>query len=209
VVGVEAVVGYLTVYLLRGAHRVANSAFDALVDRLARAVETRLGSGALDDLARNPRDPITRNHIRRQVEAQAAVDSEFASALEAMVAELDRQGGQAVINEVYAEHNVQVFGSGMAAGRDLVYAPTDVRIPDPSDLSGAPGWVKLFLTAGFVTAVTGIGIFFYTLLTDMPDLNDPSFGETPRGIPIAFAVFFVGFGIAATGAIGRALSKQR
>lgn len=52
-------------------------------------------------------------------------------------------------------------------------------------------------------------IFGYTLFTGMPDLNDPDFGDTPAGIPLAFGVFFAGFVILGVGSIGRALSKRR
>jgi hypothetical protein len=93
----------------------------------------------------------------------------------------------------------------MAAGRDLTY----VHVPDPSDLSGASGWVKTSIVLGAIFAVGGLMIFFYTLFTDMPDLGDPDFGETPDGIPLAFGVFFVGFILMGIGSMGRAFSKRR
>ena len=208
-VGVEAVLGYLTVYLLRGAGRVADSVFDALVNRLVQTVEARLGSGAVDELSTNPRDPTTRDQIRRQVNAQMAVDPEFASTLKTLVDELDRQGGQDIINQVYARNNLQIINSPGAwqAGRDINV--TDINVPDPTDVSDAPGWVKLCLVAGPLIAISGLGIFFYTLFTGMnTNLEDPHFGETPSGIPIAFGVFFVGLVISAIGGLGRAVSSK-
>ena len=206
---VEVVVGYLTVHLLRGARHVADRTIESLLDRLAKLVEARLGPGPLDTLAGNPADAATQTQVRRNIEAAARTDPAFAQELDALRAELDQRGGREIINQVYAQMNVQAFDHGMAAGRDLIYAPTDFNVPDPSDLSGAPAWVKLFIGLGFLTCVTGLGIFFYTLFTDMPDLNDPDFGETPPGIPLAFGIFFVGFAIVAIGSIGRAMSKRR
>ena len=206
---VEAALGYLTVRFLRGAGQVANAAVDSLLDRLAGVVASRIGSQSLDELAAQPRNDETREKIGRNIAARANVDPTFNSALKELVAELDELGGRQLVNEVYAQYSIQAIGAGsIAAGRDVIYAPTDVHVPDPTDISGAPGWVKLFIGVGFLTCVAGLGIFFYTLFTDMPDLNDPNFGETPSGIPIAFGVFFVGFAIAAIGSIGRAMSRR-
>ena len=43
----------------------------------------------------------------------------------------------------------------------------------------------------------------------MPDLDDPNFGETPSGIPLAAGVFFAGFLLLGIASIGRAFSKRR
>ena len=120
-----------------------------------------------------------------------------------VVAELDRMGGRNVINNVNAQLNVQAIGGGIAVGGDYV------NVPDPSDLSGAPAWVKGTIALGLLLAVAGLGIFGYTLFTDMPDLDDPNFGETPEGIPLAAGVFFAGFVLMGIASIGRAFSKRR
>jgi hypothetical protein len=110
-----------------------------------------------------------------------------------------------LVNEVYARNNVQAFDHGMAIGRDFNY----FHAPDPNDLSGAPLWVKFLIALGTVVAVAGICIFGYTLFTDMPDIGDPDFGEVPRGIPLAFGVFFAGFVLLGIGALGRTFSNRR
>jgi hypothetical protein len=69
--------------------------------------------------------------------------------------------------------------------------------------------VKFCIALGSLVAVSGLGVFFYTLFTVNTDLNDPNFGETPPGIPLAFGIFFVGFVLLGIGSIGRAMSKRR
>jgi hypothetical protein len=198
------VVGYLTVALARGARHLADRAFDTLLDRLAHTIESRLGSEPAETLKRHPGESESESRVSRDLQVAMRVDDSFAREITRLVSELDRRGGQEIVNSVYAQMNVQAFGHGMAAGRDLTY----VNVPDPSDLSGAPGWVKLFIALGAIFAVTGMFIFGYTLFSDMPELNDPDFGETPEGIPLAFGVFFVGFVLLGIGSIGRSFSKR-
>ena len=131
------VVGYLTVALARGAGRLADRAFDGLLDRLAGEIQRRLGSEPADTLTRHPDDPASRQQIARDLQVAMRMDPNFARDLQELVAELDSRGGREIINNVNAQLNVQTFGGGMAAGRDLTY----VNVPDPSDLSGAPAWV--------------------------------------------------------------------
>jgi hypothetical protein len=212
VIGAEPVVGYLTVYLMRGARQVADQAFDALLKRLARLVEDRIGPGPLDDLAKNPKDPATQTDIRRTIESQAMLDPSFASALRGLVAELDAHGGQSVIAQTYAridqpnaQIGVQVVGPG--AGRDYVYAPANFKVSDPSDLSDTPAWAKFLIVAGMLTAIAGLGIFFFTMFNDASSPSRDIGGPTPHDY-LGFEVFFVGFVITAVGSIGRAMSNR-
>lgn len=199
------VVGYLVVALARGAERLADRAFDSLLDRLAGAIESRLGREPADTLTYHSGDPESEKRVARDLQVAMRMDPAFARALESLVQELDERGGRQIVNNVRAQVNVQAIEGGMAAGRDITY----MHVPDPSDLSGAPGWVKTSIVLGSIFAVGGLLIFFYTLFTDVPDLNDPDFGETPDGIPLAFGVFFVGFILMGIGSMGRAFSKRR
>jgi hypothetical protein len=54
------VVGYLTAFLLRGARRLADRAFESGLDRLADVVESRIGRRSLDRLEENPAMPTSR-----------------------------------------------------------------------------------------------------------------------------------------------------
>jgi hypothetical protein len=49
----------------------------------------------------------------------------------------------------------------------------------------------------------------YAQMNVTQDLDDPNFGKTPAGIPIAAGVFFLGFIILGIGSMGRAMSKRR
>jgi hypothetical protein len=200
------VVGYVTAWLFRGARQLADSAVESLLDRLARLVERRLGHRPIDALEQRPHDAETRNRVGASVAEQARRDPTFARELSQLVAELDRRGARQIINQVNAQVNLQAFDHGIVVGRDY----NVVDVPDPSDLSGAPVWVKLFLALGAAVCVTGLFIFGYTMFTDTPDLSDPSsFGDVPRGIPLAAGVFFAGFLITGIGTFGRAMSKRR
>jgi hypothetical protein len=199
------IVGYVTAALLRGGKHVADKAVDALLDRLTNVIVDRMGPGPVDRLRRNPQDEQVQREVGLTIDGATSVDASFAKDLAALVAELDRRGGRQMINQVYAQMNVQAFDHGMAAGRDFNY----FHAPDPSDMSDAPGWVKLCVVVGMVLALAGFFIFGYTLFTDTPDLDDPDFGKTPAGIPIAAGVFFLGFIILGIGSMGRAMSKRR
>ena len=199
------IVGYLTAALLRGGRRVADRAVDALLDRLTGLVADRMGPGPVDRLGKHPRDETVQREVGLTIDGATSVDGNFARELAELVAELDRRGGRQMINEVYAQMNVQAFDHGVAIGRDFNY----FHAPDPTDMSDAPAWVKLCAVLGSMLAVAGMFIFGYTLFTDNPSFDDPRFGETPDGIPIAFGVFFLGFVILGIGSLGRSLSRRR
>jgi hypothetical protein len=198
------IVGYLTAALARGGRRVADRAVDALLDRLVDLVQERVGSGPIEALGRRPGDETAEAWVAGSIDATARADPALGRELSAVIAELDRHGGRGLVNQVYAEMNVQAIGGGVAVGRDFTY----LNAPDPSDLSDAPLWAKTCIALGFALAVAGLGIFFYTLFTGIPDAGEPGFGETPPGIPLAFGVFFVGFILVGIGSVGRAMSRR-
>lgn len=199
------IVGYLTAALVRASQRWGDRTLDSMLDRLAALVARRLGRQPLDRLARNPTDSSVQREVGLTIDGAVSVDKAFERELSKLVTELDRRGGRQVINQVYAQMNVQAFDHGIAVGGDFNY----FNVPDPTDLSTAAWWVKFCVVVGAVTAISGLFIFGYTLFTDMPDLNDPDFGETPPGIPLAFGVFFIGFVILGIGSLGRAMSRRR
>lgn len=198
------IVGYLTAALLRGGRRIADRTVDSLLDRLTGLVADRMGPGPLDRLRKYPRDDTAQREVGLTIDGAVSVDANFARELAALVAELDRHGGREMINEVYAQTNVQAFDHGMAIGRDFNY----FNVPDPDDMSDAPGWVKLCIVLGSVVTTVGMFMFGYTLFTDNPAPGDPNFGEVPAGIPTAVGVFFLGFVILGIASIGHSLSKR-
>ena len=164
-----------------------------------------MGRAPLDRLAGDPRDETTQRELGLTIEGAVSVDRGFARELSGLIGELDRRGGRQLLNQVYADMNVQAFDHGIAVGRDFNY----FHAPDPTDYSRAPGWVKLCVVLGSVLALAGMFIFGYTLFTGIPNPGEPGFGDTPPGIPLAFGVFFAGFVLLAIGSIGRALSRHR
>jgi hypothetical protein len=199
------VVGYLTAAVLGAGKRWADRGLDSLLDRLTALVVARMGPGPLKRLSGSPGDEQVQREVGLTIDGAVSVDPAFAAELAEVIAALDRRGGRQIVNEVYAQMNVQAFDQGVAIGRDFNY----FKVPDPTDYSGDPAWVKVCIVLGSVLAVAAFGIFGYTLFTDNPALSDPNFGETPSGIPIAGAVFFLGFLILGMASLGHGLSKRR
>ena len=199
------VVGYLTAALLGAGKRWADRRLDSLLDSLTGLVQEKLGTRPVDNLRDTPTDPQAQRDLELVIDGAIARDQAFRAEVSRLVRELDQRNGRQLLNQVYANTNMQAFDNGMVVGRDFNY----FSAPDPSDLSGAPGWVKAFLVIGALFAMGGLAIFFITLFTQIPDLGDPDFGQTPPGIPLAFGVFFVGFVLMGIASIGRSLSKRR
>ena len=199
------VVGYLTAAVIGAGKRWGDKKLDQLLDRLTGLVAGRMGRQPLDQLRRDPKNPTVQRDLGLTLDGATRVDPTFAQQLAEVVAALDQRGGREMVNTVYADMNVQAFDHGIAVGGNFNY----FNAPDPSDISDAPAWVKVCIVLGSVLAVAGMFIFGYTLFTDMPDLGDPDFGETPPGIPLAFGVFFAGFVVLGVASLGRALSKRR
>jgi hypothetical protein len=199
------IVAYLTAYLLKGGRRLADRTLESLLERLVQRVAERLGPSPVNALKTRPGDPANSALVQDEIDDAMRVDPVFGAEMTKLIDSLNRRGGQRFVNQVFAQSNVQSFGSGPAVGRDLIYAPP---APSESDISDAPGWVKLFFVIGVGLCLTGFGLFGYTLLTWNPEVTDPNFGETPPGIARAAAVFFVGFVVVAVAAIGRATSKR-
>jgi hypothetical protein len=199
------VVGYLTAALVRAGRRLADRTIDALLDQLTSLVRRRLGQDSLERLAADPRDEQAQRDVGLTIDGAARVDAGFGRELAALVERLDRRGGRQVLNQVYADMNVQAFDHGVAVGRDFNY----FHAPDPADYSDAAAWVKGLIVVGSLLAVAGMGLFGYTLFTGIPEPGDPDFGQTPAGFGIAAAVFFAGFVMLGIAALGRGLSRRR
>ena len=199
------VVGYLTAALLRAGKRWGDRTLDQLLDRLTSLVAHRMGRAPLDRLAGNPRSAEVQRDVGLTIDGAVRIDRGFARELAELISALDQHGGRQLVNNVYAQMNVQAFDHGIAVGGDFNY----FSAPDPSDISDAPGWVKVCVVLGSVLAVTGLFIFGYTLFTDMPEVGDSDFNDIPPGIPLAAGVFFAGFVIFGIASLGRAMSKRR
>lgn len=198
------VVGYLTVALTRAGKRLSDKALDRLLDRLTDVVAARMGDAPIARVATQPRSTEVQREVGQAFDRQIRVDEWFRHEVSDLVAELDRHGGRQLVNNVYAQMNVQAFDHGVAVGRDFNY----FHAPDPNDLSQVRPWVKVFIVVGTVLALAGFAIFGYTLFTGMPEVGDPDFGEVPAGIPLAAGVFFAGFVVLAAASVGRGMSQR-
>jgi len=199
------IVGYLTAAVVGAGKRWVDRTVDRLLDQLTAKVTGRIGRGAFDRLAQNPRGAEIQRELGLTIDGAISGDRAFARDIAKIIAELDKRGGRKIINQVYAENNVQAFDHGIAVGGDFNYFHT----PDRSDLSGTPLWSRFFIVLGTIVALSGMAIFFYTLFTGIPDFGEEGFGETPAGIPLAFGVFFTGFVLLAIGSLGASMSKKR
>ncbi len=207
VIEVGAVVGYLASQLLRGTRKTASMAVEELLDELAGVVTAELGGKSLAGLRERPRDAHVRKRLGDRISAAARQDPMFADQLAHLLAELDTEGGPWFFNHVQAHTNAQAFGGGHAVVGNL----TIVDMPNPNDLTGAPGWVKFFIGLGGLVCLAGMAIFGYTLFTDVAEANvnaPPTLGPPP-GIVMAAAVFFAGFVMLGIGAFGRSVSHDR
>jgi hypothetical protein len=199
------IVGYLTAAGVSAGKRWADRRFDALLDRLTAVVRNRMGDRTLDRLARNPRDERVQREVGLTIDGALSVDRTFARELAKLIAKLDDRGGRQILNQVYAEMNVQAFDHGVAIGGDFYH----FAAADPTDYSRDAVWIKLFMSVGSIVAIVAFGIFGYSLFTANTDLNSPDFGQPPPGIALAGALFFVALLLVSLASLGHALSKRR
>jgi hypothetical protein len=199
--------GYLAVAATRAAGRVFDKAVDGLFDRLSQRVAQRLGWQAVASINAQPGNVAQHKQVGQGIEAVARLDSQFAAELAELQRKLDQRVGRQVINNVVAHTNIQAFGGGSAYGGHHY----ELNVPDPTDYSKAPAWVKLLTVVGIVIALVGFGMAFLGILgfigsvpnaspTDLPD-----FGNVLPG----FGLFFVGLVVLIIANVGKAMSKRR
>jgi len=137
--------GYLAVAATRATGRVFDKAVDGLFDRLAQRVAQRLGGQAVAAISANPGDRQQQRQVGQGIETVAKVDSQFAAELAQLQDRLDRLVGRQLINTVHAETNIQAFGGNAYGGHHYEY-----NVPDPTDYSKAPSWVRVLLVVAAV-----------------------------------------------------------
>jgi hypothetical protein len=196
--------GYLAVAATRAAGRVFDKTVDALFDRLAQHVAQRLGWQAVGSINDNPGDVKLQRRVGQGIDAVARVDSQFAAELARTQDRLDQLVGRQLINVVNAQTNVQAFGGGSAYGGHHF----EYNVPDPTDYSGAPAWVKVLIVAGLGIALVGFGMAFVGILRFIGGASDPTPANLGTAIP-GFGLFFVGLVVLAIANLGRSLSRRR
>lgn len=199
--------GYLAVAATRAAGRVFDKTVDALFDRLAQRVGQRLGGQAVAAINANPGDRQRQRQVGQGIEAVARVDPQYAAELAHLQRRLDELVGRQLINVVHAQTSVQAFHGGNAYGGHHY----EYSVPDPTDYSKAPVWVKVLIVIGIVIALFGFGMVlvgilgFINSVPDSPPDRLPDFGSVLRG----FGVFFAGLIILTIANVGKVLSRRR
>ena len=199
--------GYLAVAATRAVGRVFDKTVDGLFDRLAQNVAQRLGWQAVESINANPGNVQQQRRVGQGIDAVARVDSQFAAELSRLQDRLDQMVGRQPINVVNAQTNVQAFGGGSAYGGHHY----EYNVPDPTDYSRAPAWVKAMIVAGIGIALAGFGMAFVGILgfiggvPDSSPTNLPDFGSALPG----FGLFFVGIVVLVIANVGRVLSRRR
>lgn len=201
------VVGYLVARLLGGAKRFADKKIDHLLEQLYERVWQRVGAEkALDRLAADPQNQVAQEWARASIEQAADHDPAFGHDLARLQGRLQRAAPDLL---VYAPGADTVVGVNSGY---LIKGPVTIHhhgAGGAQDWSEAGVGVKALAAAGVLLCIAGLGIFGFTLFSDMPDIGDPDFGEVPAGIPIAAAVFFSGFVLAAIASIAHGLRSRR
>jgi hypothetical protein len=198
--------GYLAVAATRGAGRVFDKAVDGLFDRLAQRVAQRLGGQAVAAINARPGDREQQRRVGQGIEAIAGVDGQFAAELADLQRRLDSAVGRQLINTVYAQTSVQAFGGNAYGGGHYEY-----NVPDPTDYSKAPAWVKVLTVLGIAVTLVGFGLAavnvlgFITSIPDMTESDRPDFGNFALGFEVSFA----GMVILAIAGLGKVMSKKK
>ncbi|MGH3449926.1 MAG: hypothetical protein ACRDQW_04205 [Haloechinothrix sp.] len=203
------IAGYLAVAAARSAGRFVDRKIDGVLDRLSERVATRLGVRPVTDIARDPRNMQVQHQVGRAIEATAATDAKFAREIARLQADLDRQHGRALINDVRAGVNIQAIGGGDAVGGNLY--KTYIHGSHEHDYSGAPMWVKVLIWIGVLISLVGFGILAVTFVGIFGEAAGGGAPDPPSfdNVGLGFGVFFAGLVLQAIGAMGKATSRPR
>jgi hypothetical protein len=180
---IEAVVGYLAVWLLKGGRRFVDRRFDEALEGLwERAVDglRRSGHGhELREFRRRPLNAYTRDSLEISLQEAMSQNAALAASLERNVRYLDSRDGRRVIAAVEM---------------------------DP--ITSKVWWVVALVVLAAVLAFSGFGLFFYAIYQESQET-----GPSPPGIPPnaarGFGLFFAGLCVLALSGIAHALTKTR
>jgi len=197
--------GYLAVAATRTTGRVFDEDVDALLDRLSKRVEERLGGRAVADVELHPGDTDRRLRLGRGIDAVARTDPQLAREFVSLQDELDRKVGRQLIDALLP----------------ATIPTTDDATPDavtPSIVDGptAPRWIRALVVAGVLVCLVGFAMALVGLIGVIGSMStalgkDPAPGDTPTlgtALP-GFGVFFVGVAIIVAGNVGRAVAQRR
>lgn len=198
------IVGYLTAAVIGAGKRWVDRKLDALLEQLTSRVAKSIGRDEVDQLASNPKDESIQRELSLAIDTAMHRDQALARELSRLVAKLDKRGGRKLINQVYAQNNLQAFDQGVVIGGDVNY----FHGVDHNDLSGAPTWVKLFMVLGTLLFMAGMAVLLYAFFTDPFNTSGAGINFSAEAV-LAFGICFTGVFFLTVAGVGRALSRRR
>jgi hypothetical protein len=204
-------VGYLTVFLLRGSRRFADRTFDKLLDKLAGRLVDGLGQEPLNDLRTGPGKPEVEEWVASRLDGAMRNNPKLARDLGNVVDELDARGGWGIVQNVYAhEIGGSVIGGHLTIGDHSTFVGGDyVYAPHPNDFSGAPLVAKVLVGIGVVLLLAGVALAGVALYDYSQQPPGPRPAGMPAGLPQAAVVFFSGLVAMAIGGVVKSFSPDR
>lgn len=198
------IVGYLVAKLMGTGRRFADRQVDKLLDALTQRVWHRIGGDrALEQLSRDPQNDVAQEWARASIAQAAQVDPQFAAELARLQRQLQQRAPDLLVYAPGAETVVGV-NSGY-----LIRGPVTINQgPRVDDWSDASTGVKALAAFAILLCIAGLGLFGAAVLGDHPDPGEPGFGDMPAGIPVAGAVFFAGFVLAAIASIAHSFKRR-
>jgi hypothetical protein len=204
-------VGYLTVFLLRGSRRFADRTFDKLLDKLAGRLVDGLGQKPLRDLRTGPGNPQVEQWVASGLDDAMRSNPKLAHDLGKVVNDLNARGGWGIVQSVYAnEIGGSVIGGHLIIGDRSTYVGGDyIYAPHPHDFTGAPLVAKVLVGIGVVLLLAGVALAGVALYDYSQQPPGPRPAGMPDGLPQAAVVFFSGLVAMAIGGVVKAFSPDR
>lgn len=201
------IVGYLVAKLMGSTRRFADRQVDKLLDSLTQRVWSRIGGDrALERLARDPQNDVAQEWARASIERAAAADPAFAAELARLQRQLEQRAPDLLVYAPGADTVVGVNSGYLIRGPVTINQRFGSSADDWSDASPA---VKALAAFAILLCLGGIGLFGVAIFGHNPEPNDPGFADIPEGVPIAAAVFFAGFVLAAIASIAHGFGRRQ
>lgn len=207
------VVGYLSSWLIQGVGRLANRQLDNTFSALYDRVAARLGRSATDALANAPHSDQQKQILATQVAATSQRDPSFAAELAQLINQIERLGGQQILNQNRGDRNVQIGGNFQGGHIITGHASFDQRTVGPphlGDYSKAPGWVKAVTALGALLLIGGMIWLVVSVFLMLTSGENDQYGRptlaldvlAPAGIACA-----AGLALSIIGSLGRSMSR--
>lgn len=201
----SVIVGYLVAKLMGSTRRFADRQVDKLLDALTQRVWNRIGGDrALERLARDPQNDVAQEWAKASIERAAHADPAWADELGRLQRQLQQRAPDLLVYAPGAETVVGVNSGYLIQGPVTIHQGAS----SSDDWSDASAGVKILATIGILLCLAGMGLFGVAVFGDHPVPGEPGFADVPAGIPVAAAVFFAGFVIAAIASVAHGMRRR-